>query len=81
MIFHFLLNIVVVLIGGLLFFLPEGSRLPFGIDEPMVTAAGWVHALMDVFWPMEIMLTVVLYYMLFRVSILVIKLFIGHRAP
>lgn len=81
MIVHFLLKIVALLATALTFFLPDGSRLPFGTDNAVATFFGWIHSLIIYVWPLQVIYVVIGYYLLFKIGLFVLKLIIGHRSP
>lgn len=81
MILQILFSIVFSIVTLLFSFLPDGNTLPFGIDNILITATQYFYAFVDVFPPMGIVLQAFLYYLGFKIAMLILKLFIGHRAP
>lgn len=81
MIIDALLNMFADLGRVLGLILPSVETLPLGIDEALSTAIGWIRSLIEVAWPVEVILEVVLWYITFRIALTLIKLFLGHRAP
>jgi len=58
---------------------PKVTTLPFGIDSPLVTAFGYWYGFLDVFWPLQIVWTMVLVYYGIRLAMLFGKMipFVG----
>jgi len=61
--------------------LPTVSVLPFGIDEVLVQAMGSIRALFDELPILLPLFNIGIYYLLFEVSLMVLKMIFGHRAP
>lgn len=76
-IFSFIIAVFSVIFG----WLPEVTTLPLGIDSALVTLFGWLRSLVENVWPIQIILTCLLWYLSFRIGLMVLKFFIGHRAP
>jgi len=55
--------------------------LPFGTDPYFETAFGWLRSLQDVVWPINVILVCFLAYAGFKVSLILLKLVFGSRAP
>jgi len=56
-------------------------KLPWGVDQYVETASGWVHSFVGYVWPAEVILTVALIYLGFRLGMVFLKLFLGSRTP
>lgn len=52
---------------------PRIETLPFGMDEPLVTAFGNFNAFMDMFPPLHITFVAFMIYLGFRVAVLVLN--------
>lgn len=81
MIFQLLFTIFYSFLSLLTFWLPDGSQLPFGTDAAVVQAIGWINWLRTYLWPIDVILTVFLYYVLFRLGMMLVRAIAGHRAP
>lgn len=81
MITQFLFSILMTIAGVLFGWLPAVETLPLGIDDALSTVFGWMRSFITEVWPAQVVLEVVLWYLGFRVGLIVLKLFLGHRAP
>lgn len=75
--FSFLIMIAKVIFG----WLPIVTELPWGIDEIFVTAIQTFKGVMGYFPPLEVVLGAFLIYAGFRLGLIVLKIFLAHRAP
>lgn len=81
MIIYYLLVAVGTILSAFTSWLPIVEELPLGMDNALSTAVGWIRYLQTVLWPLNVIIACFLWYAAFKVSLMVIKLFIGHRAP
>jgi len=81
MITQFFFTIIITVFDSITSFLPQVSSLPFGIDGVLQTSIGWVNSLVVLFWPIEVILSVFLWYLTFRVGLVLLKLIMGTRTP
>lgn len=79
MIFTELLIIIVSILNILFSFLPHVTMLPFGMDAALVTAFGSWYGFLQVFWPLQIVWTMVLWYYGVLVTLIGLKFLLGHR--
>jgi hypothetical protein len=61
--------------------LPGVILLPFGMSDALLTASSYWYDFLNVFWPLQIVWQCVLWYALFKISLVTLRLFIGSRAP
>jgi len=82
MLLVFVLQFFVNIVNFLTSWIPHVDTLPFGIDEALTLSIGYFNAFLLVFWPMQIVWTMFLWYV-FAVlpGLYVLKLFLGHRLP
>lgn len=76
-IFNVIMNFFKVILG----WLPIVTELPFGMDEIFVDAVGMFKSAMALFPPLQVVFTAFMVYLSFRLALIVLRLFIGHRAP
>jgi len=81
MIIQILLSVISAFLYVIFGWLPTITELPFGIDAVFVTAFGWLRYLITVAWPIQVILNCVLYYLSFRLLLLIVKVFLGSRTP
>ena len=81
MILLFLFEIVFMSAYWLTSWLPDASTLPWGLDGIFVSAFSYFYAFADIFPVVDVVIEAFLIYFVYRLSMMVIKLFIGHRAP
>jgi len=81
MITYILLQVLISLVGTILFFLPNVTTLPFGMDDVLASGVGGVKAFIAVCPPLGILISAGLAYMSFRLVLLGVKVVLGHRAP
>lgn len=81
MITQFFFTIIITVFDSLTSWLPQVTELPFGLDTILLTAVGWLQSLVIVFWPIEVILSVFLWYLTFRVGLILLKLIMGTRTP
>ncbi len=61
--------------------IPVVTVLPFGIDGALSTVFSTWNAFLIVFWPLQIVWVAMLSYYGFLVTLLLLKVFLGSRAP
>lgn len=81
MIIVILFSLIFSLVTLMFSFLPDGNVLPFGTDNILVTAVQTVYAFIDVFPPIGIVFQAFSVFILYKIGMLILRLFIGHRAP
>jgi len=85
MIFQILFFILAGVLGALLQFLPGYGEipllLPWGIDSILVYGVSLFKLVAIAIPPLSVVLNAFLYYVIFKIALLVLRLFIGHRAP
>jgi len=81
MITQIFFTIIYSILGFIFALVPNVTELPFGIDIALSTAVGWLRDLESVAWPLEVMFDVVLWYLLFKVFMITLRLFLGSRTP
>lgn len=85
MIIVLFLNLLVMIVGTIFSWLPEITTLPtmfgYDIDTALVTGMGYVQTFFNTFWVLEIMFQGFLILMLYFLTKMVIRFFIGHRTP
>jgi len=81
MILQLLIQIFSSILQLIFGFFPTVTTLPLGIDSALSTAFGWLHSFLEYVWPAQVIYEVVIYYLSFRVLLIVLKFFIGNRAP
>jgi hypothetical protein len=85
MIIMFILNVIVIALGGIFTWLPEVSILPtiagYDIDAGLVLGMGYTNRMLEALWPLAIMfqgfLFIVGYYMI-KTGL---RFLLGTRAP
>lgn len=85
MLFQILFFIVFGILSALTFWLPGYGDypllLPWGIDELFVTMSSYFHGAIETLPYLEVVLKAFGYALLFEIALVILKLFIGHRAP
>lgn len=81
MIFILILTGITSLLAYLLQWLPSGLELPWGLDGIMIMAVGYFNAFVQIFPPLGIVVQAFLIYIGFKLGIMILKLFLGSRAP
>jgi len=81
MITYFVLSALLMLLSTILWIAPTVTELPFGTDTYIVQGVGGVKHLFEFFPPLETLYHAFLIYLLFRVSMLILKIFLGSRTP
>jgi len=59
----------------------EITQLPFGADDFLVSAINNIFAFLNVFWPLQPVMTAVLFYMGYKALMLLLRMIIGARIP
>jgi len=60
-------------------FLGSSETLPFGVYQFMVNAMQQWHAFLNDFWPLIPVWEALVAYVIFRFSLVIIKIIFGHR--
>lgn len=77
----FLLDFISVASSVLFSWLPSSEILPWGIDSVFVTMASYFRGAIETLPYLEVVLSVFIYGVLFEIGLMVVKVFLGHRAP
>lgn len=85
MIFQILYFIIVGILSVIGSFFPGYGEipllLPWGLDNILIVGFAYLNAFIDIFPPIGIVLEAFIIYLGFRLGMIFLKLFIGHRAP
>ncbi len=85
MIVLLLINLIVIILGVIFSWLPQVTTLPeiggYDIDTALSQGMGYVHSFFTTFWPLQIMFDGFLVLMLYYISMMTLRFFLGHRAP
>jgi len=81
MIFAAILTAIANFLGIIFSFLPNVDTLPYGIDAVITNGIGYYKYFASYFPPLTTVLTVGSIYISFRLALLFLKVFLGHRAP
>jgi len=85
MIITLLLNILVLVVAVIFSWLPDVTTLPallnYDIDGALVTGVGYAKTFFITFWPLGILFQGFTILMLYYVIKIILRFFIGHRAP
>jgi len=80
MIIHYILKVIILIGTWLQTAFGRVDVLPFGIDTPIVHYWGMFLYIVDEFWPLQGILTIVGIYLGWRLSIMLYKKIFGSRA-
>jgi len=81
MIWYYLILFITSLLNAVFSWLPTVEVLPLGMDSALTTSVGYFRGLMSIFPPFETLFIVAFWYLSFKLVLVVLKFFIGHRAP
>lgn len=85
MIVAFFINIIVLVLAAIFSLFPVVSTLPtvggFDIDTALVSGMGEMNTFMASFWPLKDLMLGFLALMLYYSVKIVLRFFLGHRAP
>jgi len=81
MIIHLLFSIIIMIFNTLVSWLPSVSVLPFGMDSLWISSVGYFKGFMLIFPPLEIVYQAFVFYLGFRLLLIVLKVFLGKRVP
>ncbi len=85
MLIALLLNIIVLIIGVIFSWLPVVEKLPefmgYDIDTALVSGVGYIQTFFATFWPLAIVFQAFLILMAYYSIKIVVRLFLGSRAP
>jgi hypothetical protein len=85
MIWTYIFIFISSVLNGVFSFLPTVTTLPtiFGInlDAQLTGAVGVLNDIGTYYWPIRDLFVAVAFFLTYRVIMLVIRFFIGHRAP
>jgi len=79
MIFYWTTQVFVTGLNILFSWLPTVTVLPLGIDSALSTAFGYWNGFLMVFWPLQIVWTLVLWYYGIKFALVALRLVIGSR--
>lgn len=79
------LKAIVGLLGVLLSWLPDVTTLPnildYDIDATLVSGMGMFNSFASAFWPVQIVFSGFLFLTIYFSIKMILKFFLGHRAP
>ena len=75
MIWYYILYAILNFLNFAISALPRVEVLPLGMDEALTTAVTYFKSFMEIFPPFQIIYTAFMFYMGFRITLLVLKLF------
>lgn len=85
MIINLLIGLFTLILGAIFSWLPQISTLPtiggFDIDGALVLGMGQLHTFMITFWPIDYLLKGFMALMVYYGFMIILRFFIGHRAP
>lgn len=81
MIIQLILHILVSAVNVIFSWLPEVTELPWGIDAILLSGVSQVKAVAVYIPPLTTVLGAFMIYVGFRLTLIVLKLFLGHRTP
>jgi len=81
MIIQLILHILVSAVNVIFSWLPEVNELPWGIDSVLVDAVSQFKAVAVYIPPLTVVLGAFMTYVSFRLTLIVVKLFMGNRTP
>jgi len=85
MIINLILNVVVLILGAIFSWLPQVTVLPnivgYDIDTALNNGIGQMYVFFNAFWPLEIMFQGFLFLLGYYAIKMVLKFFLGSRAP
>jgi len=81
MITYLLIKAVLVILSVFTIWLPRVDVLPWGVDGALVNGVAILKKLGGVYPMVSTVLTAFLIYVAFRISLLVLKFFLGSRTP
>jgi len=81
MIISYFLSFILYGLSFLLSPFPTVDVLPFGVDELLLNGFGYFRIISEAFPPFALMLEVTLWYLGYRVGLIILKVFMGHRTP
>jgi len=81
MIFTFIINGILMIIGSLLAGFGVVSLLPFGQASTVVTYIAYTFSFAQVFWPIQLILNCMLLYIPLRLVLIPVRFVLGSRMP
>jgi hypothetical protein len=85
MIINLLLNLIILILGAIFSWLPQVITLPvingYDIDTALSTGISQMYQFMDSFWPLLIMFQGFLVLAGYFLIKMIVRFWIGHRAP
>lgn len=85
MIINFVLNAIVLILGAMFAWLPVVTSLPaingFDIDASLVLGVSQMYSFFEAFWPLGLLFQGFIVLMGYFTVKLIVKFWIGHRAP
>lgn len=85
MIFTALISIVIVIIGGILSWLPDVTTIPniagYNIDAALVSGLGYFYSYATAVWPLLYVLQGLFVLIGYYSIKMLLKFFLGHRSP
>lgn len=85
MIINLLLNLLVLILGGIFSWLPEITTLPtiadYDIDTALVTGMGYFNSFATAVWPLKVLMQGFLFLLGYYLVKVALKFFLGSRTP
>lgn len=74
MIWLYFLTFITTFLDAVFFWLPKVDSLPLGMDSALSTAFGYFHYVLDFIPPLQTAFTAFLWYAVFEISLLTLRL-------
>jgi len=81
MIIYLLLTLLTYIVSIVFAVFPTVTELPWGVDSTLVDGVASYKLIMGVIPPLGLMLDLTIIYITFRLSIIVLRFFLGSRTP
>jgi len=78
MIISFLFGSLLYLLSGIFSFMPTAVKIPY-VDSYLVSGFSYFTAFLAEFPPLQVVWQCFVWYMLFKIGLMIVKFFIGHR--
>jgi len=81
MITYLILTVLISLVGVIFSLFPTIEELPWGVDSFLVQGVGGYKLLATLFPPLSTLMTAFLIFVGFKLSIILLRFFLGSRTP
>lgn len=81
MVLYLIFHVILLIIGAIFAFFPTITELPWGVDANLQAGVAGYKLFAEYFPPLTLFLTLTTIYISFKLLMIIMRFFLGHRTP